>query len=375
MKGALQLVKVAGIPVRVHWTFGLLLLWVMFISVSNGLGISGTALMVAIVGIVFLCVVLHEYGHALTARRFGVQTRDIILSPIGGIARLEFIPDKPRQEILIALAGPAVNLVIAIVLMTTALFVVPEQVDFASRKFWGWSEPQSVIILIAKINLILLLFNLTPAFPMDGGRVLRAALSIPFSRLAATQFAGFLGQGIGLFLFSAGMFKLLFGRSVYIFGLEVSDIVLAFIGVFVFLAARREISSVKLKASLQSTRVRDIIGKTLPTLPAGQLVVNTTGEVPQESGILLMDDGELEGVLFTEYLQHARESDVTGSTLRHYASGLYEKLDSNQSLGVVLELFQKNGYRLCPVYDGQELIGVITRSDLAQFVNGKKLIN
>lgn len=372
MKGALQLAKVAGIPVRVHWTFGLLLLWVVYISISGGLDLRYTLLSVGIVGVVFLCVVLHEYGHALTARRFGVNTRDIILSPIGGIARLEYIPEKPMQEIIIAIAGPAVNLVIATVLLIIAWFVIPEQVNLFSRSFWGWSDPQSVIILIAKINLILLLFNLTPAFPMDGGRVLRAALAIPFDRLRATQYAGYLGQGVGLFLFSAGLFEILFGRPVYIGGFEVSDLVLAFIGMFVFLAARREIQSVRLKATLNSTTAGEFADTRTLSLPADQLVHSTEVVVPHDSGVLLMSNDELSGVLFTEYLERARQQDVPGAMLQHYASDLYEKLDANLSLSDVLDRFQKKGYRICPVYNGDQLVGVITRTALANLVAGRK---
>ena len=371
MTGALQIAKVAGIPVRVHWTFGLLLLWVVYISISGGLDLRYTLLSVGIVAVVFLCVVLHEYGHALTARRFGVNTRDIILSPIGGIARLEYIPEKPIQEIIIAIAGPAVNLVIAAVLLVTAWIIIPDQVNLTSASFWRWTDPQSIIIIIAKINLILLVFNLTPAFPMDGGRVLRAALAIPLDRLRATRYAGFLGQAVGLFLFSAGMFELLFGRSVYIGGIEVSDIVLAFIGVFVFLAARREIQSVSMKDFLTKNSVGAFADKNLISLPANQLVAATSVEIPQDSGILLLDDGSLRGMLFLEFLQHARKEAVPGATLGQYASGMYERIPAATSLNQVIDLFQKKGYRACPVYDGDELIGMITRTALAKLVSGK----
>ena len=136
MKGAFQLVRVAGIPIRIHWSFGILILWVVYTAVSYDLSWQATLMSVAIVLTIFLCVVLHEYGHALTARRFGVNTKDIILSPIGGIARLDFIPENPREEILIAIAGPAVNLLIASLLLAIAFFFTPYWVDLGSRQFW-----------------------------------------------------------------------------------------------------------------------------------------------------------------------------------------------------------------------------------------------
>ncbi|MCA9108422.1 MAG: site-2 protease family protein [Planctomycetaceae bacterium] len=172
MKSSLKLGQIAGIGVFVHWSFFLLLAWIIYMGIAAGetaaVVIGGVGFILALFG----CIVLHELGHALMARRFHVQTRDITLLPIGGVARLERIPRDPTQELLIAVAGPAVNVVIAIVL--AAVIVLFGHVDqlgttrlltgqFLARLMW--------------VNLGLVLFNLIPAFPMDGGRVLRALLA------------------------------------------------------------------------------------------------------------------------------------------------------------------------------------------------------
>jgi len=371
MKGAFQLVRVAGIPVRIHWSFGILILWVVYTAMSYDLGWQATLMSIAIVLTIFLCVVLHEYGHALTARRFGVETKDIILSPIGGIARLDFIPENPREEILIAIAGPAVNLVIASVLLAIAAFFTPYWVDLGSRQFWGLDYAQPIIIIIAKINLILLAFNMVPAFPMDGGRVFRALLSIPFGRVRATTYAGFLGQAIGLFLFGAGAFEMIFGKAVYIGGMKVSDFILTIIGLFIYFAARREIKAVKMKHALETSTVAQIIDQEFPILSANMFISDFEGEISGDSGILLQIDGKVVGILFTELLAQARSDNRPGARLGDYISDFYQNIDASMAVSAGVEIFNKKGYRICPVFDSGELVGVLSRKSLLAFISGR----
>jgi len=371
MKGAFQLVRVAGIPVRIHWSFGILILWVVYTAVSYDLGWQATLMSVAIVLTIFLCVVLHEYGHALTARRFGVDTKDIILSPIGGIARLDFIPEKPREEILIAIAGPAVNLVIASVLLAIAIFLTPYWVDLGSRQFWGLDYAQPIIIIIAKINLILLVFNMIPAFPMDGGRVLRAVLTIPFGRLRATIYAGLLGQAIGLFLFGAGAFEMIFGHAVYIGGVKVSDFVLTIIGLFVYFAARREIKAVRMKNAIETTTVAQIADKNFKVLSANTYLRDFKDEIANDTGILLLIEGRVMGILFTELLNQARADNHPDARLGDFISEFYQNLDASVTISDAVDIFSKKGYRICPVYDGDVLTGVLSRTSLLNFISGK----
>jgi Zn-dependent protease len=180
--------SVAGTAVRIHVTFVLLLVWIFGVNYfSGGLPAAWGALVFVV--LLFLCVLLHEFGHIFMARAFGVSTPDVILLPIGGVSRLERIPEKPSEEFLVAIAGPAVNVVIAVLLIL-----------FAGAKL-GMDSLVSIentsagfIDRLAEVNLFLALFNLIPAFPMDGGRVLRALLATRFGYVRATEIAAAIGQ-------------------------------------------------------------------------------------------------------------------------------------------------------------------------------------
>lgn len=189
MRWSYRLGKVAGIDLYVHVTFLMLLAWVGLSRLFTGYGLDGAVLSVALVGLTFGVVVLHELGHALAARRFGIPTRDITLLPIGGVARLARMPEKPLQELVVALAGPAVNLVLAVA-AGALLFVVPHE----------------LVLWFLGLNVILLVFNLLPGFPMDGGRVLRALLALRMPRLRATEIAVRVGRWVALALGVAGLF-------------------------------------------------------------------------------------------------------------------------------------------------------------------------
>lgn len=172
MKWSWKLGRFAGIDVYIHTTF---LLLIGFIGVSYWLQERSLAAVVGGIGFIlalFLCVVLHEYGHALTARRYGISTRDITLLPIGGVARLERMPDEPRQELWVALAGPAVNVVIAAALFGW-LFINGSLMPLETLSVTSGSFLERLML----VNITLVAFNLLPAFPMDGGRVLRALLA------------------------------------------------------------------------------------------------------------------------------------------------------------------------------------------------------
>src|SRR2546428_670280 len=191
MRWSWKIATVAGIEIRVHVTFPLLLIWLFWAGANRG--IAQAAEGVAFILAVFGCIVLHEFGHALTGRRFGVVTRDITLLPIGGVARLDRIPRHPKQEVAIALAGPLVNVVIAGALLlfmqlSPGKYVIGDQAmlerSFAARLFL--------------FNVVVTLFNLIPAFPMDGGRVLRALLAMRLDYVRATRVAANVGQAIAL---------------------------------------------------------------------------------------------------------------------------------------------------------------------------------
>ena len=230
MRWSLKIAKLAGIDIFIHFTFFILVTWVAFIqwklNGSIGAAFSGIVFILAI----FACVVLHELGHALTAKKYGIKTRDIILLPIGGVARLEKMPNRPIQELWVALAGPGVNVVIAallaVYLWITNTLTPDNQLTIATVPF---------VERIMGVNIFLVLFNLIPAFPMDGGRVLRALLAMRLAYMQATRISAILGQTIAV----------LFG----IIGLFFNPILL-FIAFFVWMGAAQETRMIRAKSAL-----------------------------------------------------------------------------------------------------------------------------
>lgn len=217
MFSSLRLGRVFGIDLFVHGTFWLLPAFIFFSGVMSG-DTAGLTMDLAVVFALFGCVALHELGHALAARGYGVRTRDITLYPIGGVARLEHMPEKPWPEIVIALAGPAVNVVIAAALFALLLVVGPILVMTAPGLVLA--EFLSQILFL---NIILVVFNLIPAFPMDGGRVFRAMMNLFTDRLTATKIAATVGAmaafGIGLYgVYTASLSLMVLAGVVFLLG-------------------------------------------------------------------------------------------------------------------------------------------------------------
>jgi Zn-dependent protease len=258
--------KLFGIPIFIHPTFLLLPAWVVL--TNPGVGSSGLALMLVGVVAVFGCVVLHELGHALTARRFGIATRDITLYPIGGVARLERMSEKPLEEVLIALAGPAVNLVI-VLLLTPAVFLgvvalSTELLTFSTGAGLVHMAMQFLILLWLS-NMVLLVFNLVPCFPMDGGRVLRALLSRRLGQVRATQIA----SGISI------PFALLIAA----WGLYYNNPITIVVAAFVVIAGRSELAAIRLRDAQRQSRA---FGTPEPVAGPRPLTLSAEAPAPAE---------------------------------------------------------------------------------------------
>lgn len=241
MKGSHQLGTAFGIGIFVHWSFALLLGWVFFAYLSGGAGFVGALQGVSLILLVFGCVVLHELGHSLTARMFGIQTRHITLLPIGGVAELERMPRNPKHELWIAIAGPAVNVLIIGVLVVISLLL-----GFGSKLTGLTFTPQNGLISnLITINAMLILFNMIPAFPMDGGRVLRALLSMKKGHLTATITAAKVGKALAVALGIGGI-------------LFLHNPILIITAVFVYFGAATES-----RAALQEARIDAARGYTV----------------------------------------------------------------------------------------------------------------
>jgi Zn-dependent protease/CBS domain-containing protein len=297
MSWSIKILTIRGIPIRVHASFLLVLMWAAYIGYTGAGGRRGmwqenVLFMVVFILLLFVCVALHELGHSLVAQRLGIQVHDITLWPIGGIARIRRTPERPSHEFLITAAGPATNVVLALLIgVGLLLWLGPQQIlaTLSSPRqiaaLLTRTDFRSLLFLLLLNNLLLALFNLIPAFPMDGGRLLRALLGVvlPFRR--ATQIASLVGQ-----LVAGGMVAL---------GLIIGDTLLMVVGAFVFLGAWQERLGVSTVEGLRSVLVRDVmqpLGARLHSLEAVGDAVARIG-VAGQAVYVVVDGGRLVGLL------------------------------------------------------------------------------
>ncbi|MDP1701884.1 MAG: site-2 protease family protein [Aestuariivirga sp.] len=224
MQWSLTIGRIAGTAIRIHITFLLFLVWIAASDYASG-GLDAAKLSIVFVLLVFACVVAHEFGHILTARSFGIKTPEVTLLPIGGVANMERIPEEPWQELLVAIAGPMVNVVIAGLLIVTGGFAVADLQSIVL-------ENTTLVQSLALINISLVVFNLIPAFPMDGGRVLRALLAMRLGAQRATEIAAKFGQFFAFLFVATGLFL---------------NPMLVLIGMFIYLAAMSELQANSLR--------------------------------------------------------------------------------------------------------------------------------
>ncbi len=356
MKGAVKVLTAFNIPVFIHWSFGLLLVYVLF--VSNDQGFSGSQTLWAIITVLglFFCVTLHEFGHALAARRYGVGTKDIALYPIGGIARLERLPKKPLQEFVVAIAGPLVNFAIALILLPYMIFV-PSSLDIIEKgsSFAGTASDFFPAMFI--LNLGLGVFNLIPAFPMDGGRIFRALLSMKLDRVKATLVAARLGQIIAALAIFYGIQGKLGVTS-------------AFIGFFIFMMAQQEYRFVKAEGKLNSAFVKDIMRVNFTRFFPGEPMYSAINELRKdlERNFLVFDrDEKLVGTLNQKDILKAMKDERRTSEVHQYTTQKIVAVSKEMTLGQVFEVMQ-DGISICPVMEGDEVIGVIDVTAMNNFM-------
>jgi len=267
MKGSFQFATVGGIPVKVHWSFGLLLIYIA-VDTSRTTGFKPLTILISIGFMlsVFFCVILHEFCHAFMARKFGVRTHDITMTPIGGIARLERMPDGKGQEFWVAIAGPMVNFVIVGLIWLGFILISGINLPLFSSSLWTLeNQAPSYFLILLMANGYLGVFNLLPAFPMDGGRMLRSLLSLKLPREKATQIASITGQ-----ILASGLF---------ILGLMRAQPTLALIGVFIFFAARQENQMLQRQSKLEHADATDLMEPLQHDLFLGQLIQDAQEKV------------------------------------------------------------------------------------------------
>jgi Zn-dependent protease/CBS domain-containing protein len=350
MKWSWRIGKFLGIDVNMHITFLLLIGWVVLSYYLQGSTLVATAEGVVFILALFACVVLHEYGHALTARRYGIKTRDITLLPIGGLARLEKMPDQPIQELWVALAGPAVNVVIAAVLFA-ALTLTSGGVPAISLSLGRGSFFEQLMV----VNVLLVFFNMIPAFPMDGGRVARALLAMRMEYTRATQIAANVGQGIAVLFGFVGLF---------------ADPFLLLIAVFVWIAARQEAGMTQMKTSLAGITVSRAMvtefHKLTPEMTLSDVIELVL--LGSQQDFPVVSDGQVVGVLTRGDLVRALHQHGQGALVSDIMHRDFDEVDSYELLEDALPRLQKSIYHIVPVVRFGQLVGLLTMENVGEFL-------
>jgi Zn-dependent protease/CBS domain-containing protein len=333
-----------------HATFLLLIGWVAFSHWTEQQSWSAVLSGVFFILLLFVFVVMHEYGHALTARKYGIKTRDITLYPIGGVARLERMPEKPIEELWVALAGPAVNVVIATVLfgylVLTRTFQPLTSLSISTGSF---------IERLMVVNLWLVLFNLIPAFPMDGGRVLRALLGLRLEYVQATQIAANVGQGFAFLFGFIGLFTNPF---------------LVFIALFVWMGAAQEASMVQMKHSLSGIPVTRAMLTDFQTLTPRDTLARVVGLIlaGSQHDFPVVQDGQVIGILdrdtFMKVLSERGQSTPVFEVMRRDVT----EIDSHEMVEAALRRLQENGSKTLPVTHNGQLVGLVTSENITEYL-------
>ena len=351
MRWSYTIGRIAGTEIKVHLTFLVLLAYLALGGYRQG-GSAGAVAASAMLLALFGCVLLHEFGHILMARRFGVRTPDVILLPIGGVARLERIPNEPRQELLIAIAGPAVTLLIAVVLFGIL------SITGSPPHLGQLDADDGLLDFLYQANVWLLGFNLIPAFPMDGGRVLRSLLASRLGIVRGTRLAANLGQALATV---GGLYGLTSGQPL-----------LALVAFFVFLGAGAEAQAVETRAAGEGLRVAQMMVTQFRTIPihatlgqAVELLLST-----EQREFPVVDNlGRTEGIL-------TRDNLIKGLSQRGAGSSVAEAMTAgapivSPSLGFdeALERLRSSGLPAIPVVDaGGALVGLLTMDNITDLL-------
>ncbi len=355
MKWSWKIGRLFGVDIYLHTTFVIFIGWLFLTQLAAGATYASASLGLSFIIAVFSCVLLHELGHALAARYFGVATKDIILLPIGGVARLERMPSDPKQELWVAAAGPAVNVAIAaalyIFLILSASFVPIETIGLTVGPF---AER------LMAVNIILVFFNLLPAFPMDGGRILRALLALKLDYVRATQIAAGIGQGLALLLGFIGLF---------------SNPFLVFTAFFVWIGANQEGGMVQIEQTLGSIPVYQAMVTDFrslsPSDPLSYAVrLLLTGS---QTDFPVMDKGKLVGLLNRANLIEALSANGENTEVAQAMDRKFETASSYDMLqGVFMRLTQGN--TTVPVLDNGRLVGLLSTENLAELLMIKQAL-
>jgi Zn-dependent protease/predicted transcriptional regulator len=351
MKWSLSLGKIAGIKVNVHWTFLILIGWVVISQAYSGANTEAILWVLLFVFALFACVTLHELGHALAARRYHFETRDITLLPIGGLARLEGIPEKPSEELVVAAAGPMVNVVIAGLLYLG----ITLSGSMPSMQGIGEIQPDNFLYLLMQVNVALVVFNLIPAFPMDGGRMFRALLAMRYPRTTATRIAAAAGQMLAILFVFIGLFYNPF---------------LVLIGIFVYLGAQSEAEFEQSRSLLRGHVVQEVIMHHFYRLRPDQTIADAVAILlDSQARDFLVTEGEtVVGTLSRKQIIEALAARGKDTPVRDAMNPEVFTISADMPLETLMPQLAQKGNSLVPVLSGQTLVGVIDVENLTEFL-------
>lgn len=351
MKWSLKIGKILGINLYLHFTFLLLLIFLGSASWRASGELDSAIASVAFIVMVFACILLHEFGHALMAREYGIKTRDITLLPIGGIARLERMPENAMQEFRVALAGPAVNLSIGILLFVWIVF----SDGFGSATNLSLASG-GVLQRLMAVNFVIVAFNLIPAFPMDGGRILRAVLSPKLGRLRATSIAANVGQGIAVLFVFYGFFYNPF---------------LVFIGLIVFLGAQAESSLVKMQFALKGLAAHDAMMTDFRTLSRNDTIAQAVKHflAGSQQDFPVVDEGKPLGMLYRKDLLKALKEGLRSQSISRIMSCDTYAAEESSTLRNAVDSMSANRRHTLPVIHGDRIVGLLTSDHISEMIS------
>lgn len=348
MKWSWKIGRLAGIEVRVHATFFLLVTWVAWGNYAAQGSAQAALDGVLFIALLFGIVVLHELGHALTARRYGVATRDITLLPIGGVARLERMPENPRHELAVAVAGPAVNVVLAAALAGIGLAL---GIDLRPG-----AAADNLLAQLVWINVALATFNMLPAFPLDGGRALRAFLAMRMPEVRATEVAATLGQGLAVVLGIVGLF---------------GNVVLLLIAVFIWMGARAEVSAAQIKDVMSGLTAGQAAIRELHVLHPDDRVSTAVEHALHgfQRDFPVLEHGQVAGVLSNRAILSALSEDGRDLVVATVMEPNPAIVLPTMGLSKALETLQAAPCHCVLVVDGGgELVGMLTVDAVGELV-------
>lgn len=362
MRGVWKIATVTGIPVQIHWSFSFLFFWIYYEGSQKGLLWNEIFTFALLLMALFTCVILHEFGHALAARRYGVSTKDITLSPIGGVARLTRLPEKPVQEFVVAIAGPLVNIAIGLVIgIVFLIFSIRFLPLFSTNPTQMLSNPANFFQCLFFLNIGLALFNLLPAFPMDGGRMLRSLLSMKLGRLKATRVASLIGRMIAVLLLGVAIFN--------------GDVLFGLVSIFVFFMAAQEYYMVRMDDVLMNKCIGDLNEQGNFTRLQSAEKMTKAIEVfskGKEKNFLVFDQSEkLCGLLVENEIQTAIKGENVDGLIGNHLKNIHGVVLLEDNLNSVYSRMNKPTHQVLPIYDAGNLVGVIDQDRLNRFVKKK----